>query len=339
MPVAIAIDVSEKIRKFIKHDDLSTMEIIKDYYVNFIIFYANMFMPLTLFIAVIMFTSKLAGNTEIIAMNSGGLSFKRFLRPYIIGSFVVFLIAFFANHFVVPKSQKVKQQFEDKYLNRKKLEKTSIINGNLQLNNKGDYVFIKSFNLKNNKGRGFSYEHFDGIKLKYKIIGRNITWNKEDSTYTIHDYKKRWIGKNDDIIEKGKKMDTVFSFLPNELVHVDYLAREMNSLKLNKWIDKSIKRGVKNLNSYRVELYKRTSVPVSAFILTIIAVALAYKKRRGGIGINLAIGVVLMFIYVFFMKVTEVLGASATANPLFLVWLPNGIFGILALFLYRNAKK
>jgi len=339
IPIAIAIDVSQKMGKFLANEDLSMYEILRDYYVNFTIFYTNMFMPLALFIATILFTSKLAGNTEIIAINSGGLSFTRLLKPYLFGAIIVSLIALYANHFIVPDANKKFESFQEKYLRKRKHSKTVIQNINLQLDGKGNFIFFKSYNLKSNNGNNFSYQHFDGLKLKYKISSRRVTWNEKDSVFTLNDYKKRTVLKDNDIIEKGKKMDTIFDFTPSDLVYVSYLAKEMDSPKLYKHIKKSQKRGVKNLNNYKVELYKRTSVPVSAIILTLIAYSLASRKKRGGMGINLAFGVALMFIYVFFMKVAEVLGSSATSNPLFMVWLPNIIFGILAIYLYFHAKK
>ncbi len=339
LPIAIAIDISEKIHKFIKHEDLSVWTIAKDYYLNFSIYYINTFMPLALFIAVILFTSKMAANTEIIAMNSGGVSFPRFVRPYFIGATIVFLFSFYANHFIVPESNKIWEKFHRDYLTHRSKIKHQVDNVNFQLNEVGDIIYMKNFNLKNNKGNFFSYEHFEGTKLKYKLISRKIAFNKKDSTYTLNNYKKRYIVNGNDVIEKGKKMDTIFDFKPSDLQFVDYLAKEMNSVKLYKHIQKSEKRGIKNLNSYRVELYKRSSMPTSVFALTIIAVSLAFRKKRGGMGVNLAIGVALMFFYVFFMKIFEVFGASATANSLLLVWLPNIIFGTLAIFLYFNAKR
>ncbi len=340
LPIAIAIDISEKIHKFIKHEDLTVWTIIKDHYLNFSIYYINTFMPLALFIAVILFTSKMAGNTEIIAMNSGGVSFPRLVRPYMIGATIIFLFSFYANHFIVPESNKIWEKFHRDYIVHRSKIKFQVDNVNLQLNDHGDFIYIKNFNLKTDKGNYFSYEHFKDAKLKYKIMSRRISYNKKDSTYTLYDYKKRYIQKNsNDIIKKGRKMDTIFDFKPSDLQFVDYLAKEMNSIKLRKHIAKSEKRGIKNLNSYRVELYKRSSMPTSVFALTIIAVSLAFRKKRGGMGVNLAIGVALMFFYVFFMKIFEVFGASATANPLLLVWLPNIIFGILAIFLYLHAKK
>ncbi len=339
LPIAIAIDISEKIHKFIKHEDLTIWEIARDHYFTFSIYYTNTFMPLALFIAVILFTSKMAGDSEVIAMNSGGVSFPRFIRPYFIGATTIFLVAFIANHFLVPESNKVAGKFKRDYLTHVSRIKNQVNNVNLQLNEDGDIIFLKRFNFKNNSGSYFSYEHFDGIKLKYKLTSKRIKYNEKDSTFTLSDYKKRYILKNRDSIIKDKKLDTVFDFMPRDLLIIDYLAKEINSIDLYNHIVKSKKRGLKNLNSYKVELYKRTSMPISVFALTIIAVALTFKKRRGGIGVNLAIGVALMFIYVFFMKIFEVLGASATANPLLMVWIPNIIFGILAIYLYFHAKK
>ena len=209
---------------------------------------------------------------------------------------------------------------------------------NLQLAD-NDFVYFRNFNLRSNSGSNFSYEHFNNQKLRYKIIGSSIKWNAKDSTFTITNYKKRHILTAGDSIETGRKLDTVFNFLPKDLLTVGYLAKEMTSFKLAKHIKESKKRGIKSLNKYKVELYKRTSIPVSCIILTLIAVSLASKKRRGGIGVHLAVGISLMFVYVFFMKVSEVLGAGATSNPLFMVWLPNILFGLLAVYLYLNAKR
>lgn len=338
IPVAIAIDVSEKIGKFLANPDLSIVEIIKDYYVPFVLSYVFNFMALPLFIAVILFTSKLSNDTEIVAIHSAGISFKRFLKPYIIGATIVASVALVFNHFVVPKTNGTFEDFKESYLRKRKKSKTNVSQVNLQLND-SNYVYFRSFDLKNNRGYNFSYEEFEGLKLKHKIIASTIKYEPKDSTYTLQNYKKRYVGVKGDSITTGRKLDTTFSFFPKDLLYVAYLARAMTSPDLSDHIEVSADRGVKNLNQYKVELYKRTSLPVSSFILTLIAVALASKKRRGGVGINLAFGIALMFVYVFFMKVAEVLGASATSNPLFMVWLPNILFGGLAIYLYLNAKR
>ena len=339
IPIAIAIDVAEKVDKFLKHPDLSLNQIIDEYYVNFIINYGNTFMPLALFISVILFTSKLSSNTEIIAIHSSGISFKRFLRPYLIGATIIALISLYANHFIVPKANKTFEEFQENFLrNTKKYNKSYVRKINLQLS-QDDLVFFGSFNLRSYTGYNFSYEKFDGNQLKYKIIGQSIKWIEQDSIYKISNFKKRHITENGDIIESGPVFDTVFNFVPSELLYVDYLAKELPSGELAEHIEESENRGVKNLNNYKVELYKRTSLPISSFILTIIAVSLSSKKRRGGIGFSLAAGITLMFIYIFFLKVSEVLGATAEAFPFLMVWMPNIIFGILAIVLFKYADR
>ena len=168
----------------------------------------------------------------------------------------------------------------------------------------------------------------------------NIKWIEKDSTYTLINYKKRYILSDRDSIKSGIKLDTTFNFMPHDLVNIDYMAKEMNSIKLNQYIKQSRERGVGNLNTYLVEFHKRTSLPISSYILTFLAVSLASKKRRGGMGVNLAIGITLMFLYVFFLKIAEVLGAGADTNSFFMVWFPNIFFGCIATYLYfDNAKN
>ncbi len=338
IPIAVAIDISEKIGKFLAHSDLTSSEIISDYYIPFVVYYGNTFMPLALFISTILFTSKLANDTEIVAIHSAGISFTRFLKPYFIGAATIALVALAANHFIVPKTNGAFEEFQDNYTRRTKKSKTFVSNVNLQLT-KNDFVYFRSYDLKRNTGADFSYERFDGLQLKYKLSSKSIRFNEKDTTYTLSNYKKRFVKSKNDSIYSSQKLDTIFNFKPQDLLYVDYLAKAMNSFKLNEHINISEKRGVKNLNQYKVELYRRSSLPVSSFILTLIAVTLASRKRRGGIGMNLASGISLMFLYVFFIKISEVLGASATSNPLLMVWLPNVLFGILAVYLYLNAKR
>ncbi len=338
LPITIAIDVAEKADKFIR-TGLPLETIVRDYYLNFILFFGNTFLPLALFIAVIFFTSKMANNTEVIAIHSAKISFKRFLKPYIIGATIVAIFALMMNHFIVPRGNKTLESFTRKYLKRKKTNNNYLTDINLQLS-QDNYIYIKTFYVNKSKGYSFTYEKYDDEVLKYKLLANTINWNKKDSTFTLIDVKKRYIGKFNDSIHLASKMDTIFNFMPKDLVSVDYLAKEMTSDKLYSYIKRAEKRGVSNLNSFWVELHKRTSLPVSAYILTIIAVVLSSRKKRGGMGINLALGITLMFIYVFFLKVGEVLGAGAEAYPLLSVWIPNIIFGILATYLYiRNAKK
>ncbi|AOW20084.1 LptF/LptG family permease [Urechidicola croceus] len=338
IPVIIAVNVSEKIDKFLRNPELTVGSIISDYYVNFIVTIGNMILPLALFISVLFFTSKLAGNTEIIAMNSAKISFARFLKPYFIGATIVTIFSLLLNHFIVPQSSKIHSDFENKYIKKRKVDYNNVTDVNLQLS-ENDYIYVKSFNLKRNVGFDFCYERYDGIQLKEKLICDNIRFREKDSSYRMTNFYKRELSEGDDVISFGRRMDTVFSFMPDDLLHVESFAKEMRTPKLMEYIEVSRARGRGNLNTYLVELYKRTSLPISSYILTLIAVSLGSVKRRGGIGVNLAIGITLMFIYVFLLKIVEVIGGSADSNPMFLVWLPNIIFAAIAIYLYINARK
>ena len=339
IPIAVAIDVSEKIDKFLRHNNLSVGEILEDYYMNFIIYYANTFMPLALFISVIFFTSKLSMNTEIIAINSASISFTRFLKPYMIGATIVTIYALYMNHFIVPSGNETLTKFTKKYITtRKNVQENYVKEFSMRLG-KGRYIYIQNFGLKTNRGYDFSYEEYDGLKMKYRLTADEVNWSKKDSTFRLKNFTKRKRFNDMDSIQIGKQFDTVFDFSPRDLLYVDYLSKEMTSKELSSFIKKSKERGVKNLNAYYVELYKRTTLPISSYILTLIAVCLSFRKKRGGMGVNMAVGIGLMFLYVFFMKVAEVLGAVAGSNTILLVWLPNVVFGILALYLYIKSKK
>jgi len=338
IPIAVVIDVSEKVDKFLRHDDLTLLEILKDYYLNFIVYYGNTFLPLATFIACIMFTSKLASNTEVIAINSANISFTRFLKPYFIGATILASIALAMNHFVVPKGNEIRQTFEKTYIKRSKGGRGNVQNFSLQLNDSAR-VYIKSFNISGNRGFNFSYSEFLGTKIKYKLVSNNIIWDTEKKIFKLPKYTERFIYTNRDSLSSGKDKEISLDFTPDDLKTSDSKSMNLTSDDLIEFIKKSEKRGVKNLNAYYVELYQRTSLPISAYILTLIAVSLASRKKRGGVGINLAVGVGLMFMYVFFMKVAKVLGSAPNSNALFMAWLPNIIFGIIAVYLYIKEKN
>lgn len=340
IPIAIAIDISEKIDNFLEHPNLGFAEVVEDYYVNFTIYYANTFMPLALFIAVILFTSKLSNNTEIIAITNAKVSFTRFLYPYFAGATLITILSLLMNHFVVPNSSKTRKKFEKKYISntRQKNALKYVDNFSLQLTD-STYIYIKRYNTQTNSGHDFTSEIYDGIQLKSKLTANNIRYNKLDSVFTLLNWNKRLLFDKRDSISSGNKIDTVFSFTPRDLIYQSSLSQEMPSDELLNFIQISRNRGVKNLNAYLVELHKRTSLPLASYILTIIAVALAFRKRRGGTGVNLAIGIGIMFMYIFLMKISEVLGGVAGVNSFVYVWTPNIIFGFVAVYLYLNARK
>ncbi|PCI11962.1 MAG: permease [Flavobacteriaceae bacterium] len=338
IPVIVVIDTGEKIDKFLRHPDLTVGIILTDYFVNFIINIGNMILPLALFVSVLMFTSKLSGNTEIIAMNSARISFTRFLKPYFIGATIVAILILGLNHFIVPNSNRIYEEFYNTYLKSRPIDYNHITNINLQLSD-NEYIYMRSFDLKRNTGVNFSYEVYEGNLLKEKFTADRIVFKPKDTIYRLTNFYKRKVGVLNDGIEYGRRMDTIFNFMPKDLLYIDAFAKEMQTPKLLDYIKISKARGRGNLNVYYVELYKRTSLAVAAYILTLIAVSLGAVKRRGGIGINLAVGVTIVFVYVFLLRIVEVVGGAPDSNPLFMVWMPNVLFGILAIYLYQKAKK
>lgn len=337
IPIGIVIDVSEKVNKMIENK--VPIQEVALYYVDFTIYFANLLFPIFLFLSIIWFTSKLANNTEIIAILSSGISFSRFLRPYIIGATIVSLLVLLMGFFLVPKASEGFKNFRYMYLmgnGKNEMRENSDVYRQISDN---EYIYVSDFNSSSGMAFNFTLESFKGDKLDYKISASRIKWNLKDSTYTMYDYKKRKVGELNDTFIIANKKDTVFSFDLEDLTPVVYIAETLPLNELNKFIDKERARGSSNINTYLVVLYKKYSIPVSAFILTIIAVSVSSMKRRGGMGVNLAIGILLAFAFVFLDKIFGVLAEKSAAPPLIAVWIPNIVFGILAIYLLRNAKR
>ena len=337
IPIGITIDVSEKVNKMIENK--VPFSAIAQYYLDFTIYFANLLFPIFLFISIIWFTSKLANNTEIIAILSSGISFSRFLRPYIIGATIVSIFALIMGFFLVPKASDGFNNFRYIYLigdGQSQMRDNSDVYRQI---NKEEYIYVSNYNSDSKMGFNFSMEKFEKDNLKYKVTANSIRWNPKDSSYTLNNYTKRKVGVLGDIIETCQKKDTVFKFDLEDLTPVVYIAETLQYNKLVQFIEKERQRGSTNINVYLVVLYKKYSIPISAFILTIIAVAVSSMKRRGGMGMNLAIGILLAFAFVFLDKIFGVLAEKSTYPPIIAVWFPNIVFGILALFLLRNAKR
>ncbi len=335
IPIGINVDVSEKVDKMIERK--APFDEILVYYLDFTIYFANFLFPLFLFLSIIWFTSKMANNTEIIAVLSSGVSFRRVLKPYLIGASVVAAFAFVMTMFIVPDASKGYNEFKYKYFKRgkKDRETTNLYN---QIND-NDFIYVSSFEPKSKIGYNFSLEHFEGNELVYKISSRNIRWIEKDSAYRLTNYTKRIIGKENDSIIAERRLDTIFSFNLDDLTPVSYIAETKNLFELNRFIRNEQRKGSANINTYLLVKYKRWSLPISAFILTLIAVAVSSIKRRGGMGINLAFGIAIAFIFVFLDRIFGTLAEQSGVSPLFAVALPNTLFGILALYLIRTAKR
>ncbi|SFU38276.1 lipopolysaccharide export system permease protein [Pustulibacterium marinum] len=335
VPIGIMVDLSENIDKMIAKQ--APADAILWYYFHFTIHFANLLFPFFLFLSIIWFTSKLANNTEIIAILSSGVSFMRFLRPYIVGASLVATVVFFMGMFIVPAASKGYNEFRANYIKRNKpsLNATALYN---QIND-DEIIYVSSFNGGNKVGYNFTLEHFNDNKLEYKLSAQSIRFEQKDSTYHLTNYVKRTIGEKDDIIEQERVLDTIFPFKMEDLVPVDYVAETKNLFELNDFIEKEKQKGSGNISGYQFNLYKRWASPLTAFILTFIAVAVSSMKRRGGMGVNLLFGIAIAFVFIFFDKVFGVLAESSGFPPLLAVAIPNIVFGVLAFFLLRNAKR
>jgi lipopolysaccharide export system permease protein len=335
IPIGIVIDVAEKINKIL--ESKVPFKAVAIYYFDFTIYFANLLFPIFLFLSVIWFTSKLANNTEIIAILSSGISFSRFLRPYIIGASIVSIFALLMGFFLVPKASKGFNDFRYTYLkNNAEIRENSNVFRQIS---DDEFIYVSNFNAVSQTAFNFRLEKFNGEKLDYIIFANRLKWNEKDSTYTMYGYHKRKVGLLNDVLERVDKKDTVFNFELEDLTPVIYIAETLTLPELNKFIDKEKARGNANINTYLVVLYRKYSLPVTAFILTIIAVSVSSMKRRGGMGVNLAIGIVLAFTYIFFDKIFGTMAEKSSIPPLVAVWFPNLVFGILAIYLLRNAKR
>jgi lipopolysaccharide export system permease protein len=337
VPIGIVIDVSEKVNKMIENK--VPIKAIANYYFYFTIHFANFLFPIFLFLSIIWFTSKLANNTEIIAILSSGISFTRFLRPYLLGATVVSFGALVMGFFLAPKASEVYNNFRYTYLIGGGQEEMRQSSNVFRQISDDEFIYVSNFNIVTKTAFNFSLEKFKGDKMDYKITANRIVWNPKTKDYSMFGYTKRTVGELGDVIENEDKKDAKFKFDLDDLTPTVYVAETLNYFDLIRFIERERHRGNANINVYLTVLYKKYSIPVSAFILTIIAVAVSSMKRRGGMGMNLAIGILLAFAYVFFDKIFGVMAEKSTIPPIIAVWIPNMVFGVLAIYLLRNAKR
>jgi len=335
IPIGIIVDLSEKIDNILEHE-VPLKEVI-GYYLNFTVYFANLLFPLFVFLSVIWFTSKLANKTEIIAFLSSGISFWRFLRPYIIGALIIFCMALGMSLFLAPKASLGFNEFKYSYL--KKHQPTQDLDNVYRQLNDSVFLYASNFNPLKKSADKFTLEYFEGNSLRTKISAKKITYIEKDSVYELREYVKRTILADNDIIVKDRKKDTILPFDIDEFTPVSYVAETLTFSELNDFIEIENKRGSSNINTYKVVSYKRWSIPVSVFILTIIGVAVSSMKRRGGMGVNLAIGISLAFVFIFFDKVLGTLANQSDFPPVVAVWFPNVAFGILAIYLLFHVKR
>ena len=336
--ISIVFDINENLAKFTQyHAPLKA--IVVDYYMNFVPYFANLFSPLFVFIAVIFFTSKLAGNSEVISMLAAGVSFKRLMRPYMISAAIISVMTFFLGAYVIPKGTIIRQNFETMYKNKKK--NTSAENVQLQVG-KGVIAYIQHYDNNLKKGYGFCLDKFEGKKLVSHMTASEIQYD------TISDSKYHWKARNwrirqlkgmRETITSGSVKDTTIMMEPTDLVFSKGQQETFTSPQLKDYISKQIDRGSGNVVQYEVEYHKRIATSFASFILTTIGLSLSSRKRKGGMGMYLGIGLALSFTYIMLQTVSSTFAINADTPPMLAAWIPNIIFTVVAYFCYRKAPN
>ena len=336
--ISIVFDFNENMAKF-ANNHAPWRAIIFDYYANFIPYFACLFSPLFVFIAVIFFTSKLAGNSEVIAMLASGVSFRRLMRPYMLSAALIAGINFYLSAYVIPKGSIVRQDFETLYKNKKK--NTSASNVQLQVG-PGIIAYIQQYDNLTKRGYGFSLDKFEQKKLVSHMTASAIQYD------TIADERFHWRASNYTIrtlkglrekIEKGLEIDTMIMMEPRDLVYSKGQQEQFTSPELLRYISKQQERGSTNVVQYEVEYHKRIATSFASFILTIIGASLAARKRKGGMGLSLGIGLALSFAYILLQTISATFAIQANMPPVLAAWLPIILYVFIAYFCYRQAPN
>ena len=334
--IVIIFDISEKIDNFVAKE-APLKAIVFDYYLNFIPYFMNMFSPLFVFITVIFFTSKMAADSEIIAILSCGISFHRMMVPYIFSATLIAIFSLCLNLFIIPDANKTRLEFENQYV--KTRFKSVGRNVHYQIS-PGEFVFAESFSSWNNTAYRFTLEKIVDNKLVSKISAESAVYNEEKDVWTLKKYFIRDYNEDlTDRIRSGKQLDTTLALSSKDFYLTEKTVETLNYHELNNLIDTQRMRGDANVKFALIEKNTRFALPFSAFILTIMGVALSSKKRRAGIGWNIGIGIALAFTYILFLRFSQMFVHTDTLPPAIALWLPNVVFAVIAGFLYRIAPK
>ncbi len=336
MAIAVVFDFSEKIDDFLE-SKAPLNKVIFDYYLNFIPYFASLFSHLFTFISVIYFTSRMAYNTEFIAILSNGVSFNRILYPYFVSAFVITLFSFTLNNFVIPHASAKKLAFEEQYYHKSpKVYNERNIHKQV---NPGVFIYLENFNTHNNSGRQFSMEKFENGELVSKLLSREVRWDSTTHKWNIRDYVIRNYHGETQTIITGRNIDTTLNITPEEFRRRDNAVEAMNLPELNSFIRRQRMQGASNLDELLIEKHKRFSFPFSTFILTLIGVSVSSRKVKGGIGMQIGIGLLISFSYILFLQFSSQFAISGAFSPFVAAWIPNVLFAFIAIFLYRMAPK
>lgn len=333
--IVIIFDVSENIDEFIEKG-APLKAIVFDYYMNFIPYFVNLFSYLFTFISVIYFTSKMASNTEIVAILSSGVSFYRMLRPYFISAILLALMSFYLANFLIPHTNQKRRVFKNRYI--EDLAKDKDRNMHFQTS-PGTFAYVEYYNLRNNTGYKFSLEKFENNRLTYKLIADMIVWDSVSEQWRIQNYFERSIKDSTELVERGTSFDTTLNLRPTDLYFLKERFEEMDLPQLNAYIKKEKLKGSEEVVFYEVEKFSRFSSPFATLVLTLIGVSLSSRKIRGGIGMHLGLGILITFAFILFMRIATVFATFGNLAPEFAVWIPNIIFTLVGILLLKTAPK
>ncbi len=333
--IVIIFDISEKIDDFIEKE-APLNEIIFNYYLNFIPYFANLFSPLFTFIAVIYFTSKMASDSEIVAILSSGISFRRMMRPYIISAVFIALLSFLLSNFIIPHATKKRLEFEMMYI--KNARRSKEMNIHMQIS-PGTFIYAEHYNSEANIAYHFSMEKINDKGLYYKLTSDFAKWDSLKARWSIENYFVRTIDGMKERIRNGKQFDTVINLKPSDFLENIHNIQIMNFSELNEFINEEKLKGSDNITFYQVEKHKRIAFPFATIVLTLIGVSLSSRKIRGGIGLYLGVGITLSFAFILFMQISTTFATNGNLPAVIAVWIPNIIFGALGLYLLKIAPK
>ncbi len=335
LSIAVVFDMSENLDEFLSKD-ISWLTIISEYYFNFIPYFANLFSPLFTFIAVIYFTSKMAYNTEIIAIISSGMSYARLMRPYLVSAFFIALFSFVLGNYIIPPANHTLNLFKQFYIDNNRQTVSDERNIHRQIE-PGIFIYMQSYS-QGNVGYRFTIEHFEDSKLVEKLTAENIRWDEESGKWILNNWWRRKIYDTHEEIEKGYRIDTTLIMSPDDYKIMKNEMESYTTPALKAEIAKMKMRGI-NTVEWEIEKHKRIAGPFSSFILTIIGVGLASRKIKGGLGLHLGLGLLLSFSYLMFMQVSTVFAVNGNAPPLLAVWIPNLGYSIIAFIVFRWAAR
>lgn len=334
--ISVVFDINENIDKFI-NNNAPVEAIVFDYYLNFIPYFSNLFSPLFVFIAVIFFTSKLAENSEIIAMMSTGMSFKRLMRPYMISAAIIAALTYGLGAYVIPKGNVTRLDFEDRY--RKKKKQDFVRNVQLEVDS-GVIAYLGRYDGRNNTAYSFSLDKFIDKKLVSHLTAKRAVYDTTSvHKWQLRDYMIREMEGMREKITKGSKLDTIIKMQPQDFLIMKGQQQTMTSPELKEYIAQQKRRGFANIKEFEIEYHQRIAMSFAAFILTSIGLSLSSKKVKGGMGMNLGVGLALSFSYILFQTVSSTFTVNGNTPPIVSVWIPNILYAIIAVYLYRKAPK